>query len=107
MNDAVTSPRVFGRPLWSWAGALTTRYVQRPDGAWELRLRCRFSRRILWPLCRVLTGHRQARGEWGYGGNGMIDVFCAYCYFPWQVPAAETPSADLLVSLFHTWDVKP
>ena len=101
MNDTVTAPRVFGRPLWAWASAMTTRFVQHRDGDWRLRLRCRVARFILWPLCRALTGHRQARGEWGYGGGEMFDVFCAYCHFPWQVPVSETPSEHLLASLFH------
>ncbi len=101
----VKSPRIFGRPRWSWASALTTRWgdVRLRGGAPHVPLRwwCRLARRILWPLCRTLTGHRQAAGERGYGGNGMIDVFCAYCYCPWQVPASEMPSADHLVHLFH------
>ena len=99
MHEA-KSPRLFGRPMWSWSAALTTRWRVAADRVY-LPLRCRVARRVLWPLCRALTGHVMAAGERGYGGDGKVDVFCAYCYFPWQVPAAEMPSADHLVSLFH------
>ena len=108
MSNEVRSPHVFGRPLWSWAGALTSECYPHPTKRYPgghpvpvLKRRCRAARRIQWPLCRWLTGHRQAAGERGYGGNGQIDVFCAYCYFPWQVPASEMPSASHLVELFH------
>lgn len=101
MHGAVRAPRLFGRPMWSWSGALTTRFVPNGRGGWRLRWRCRLARRVLWPACRFLTGHRQALGETGYGGGGMLDVFCAYCYFPWQVPVEEYPSKRFLADLFH------
>lgn len=107
MSGPIRSPRVFGRPMWSWGGALTTRYGGGGPGRCHLKLRCRVARRVLWPLCRILTGHRQARGETGYGGGGTIDVFCAYCFFPWQVPVDEMPSAGFLVELFHGPTPKP
>ena len=91
MKGEVRSPIVFGQPLWSWASLLVH------GSSW----RCVAARRILWPLCLRLTGHRQAAGERGYGGGGQIDVICAYCHFTWQIPAAEMPSASHLVDLFH------
>lgn len=116
-TSAVQSPRIFGRPLWSWAAWLTTRFDDHPTDRWPnghpkgvLKRRCRIARAVLWPLCRALTGHRQALGETGYGGNGWISVFCAYCAYPWQIPASETPSAGHLVELFHGWptpEIKP
>lgn len=109
MTGPVRSPRIFGRPLWSWGGALTTRFVPDRRGTWRLRWYCWLGRRTLWPLCRWLTGHRQAAGETGYGGGGMLDVFCAYCCYPWQVPAEEMPSKAFLVDLFHgpTPEIQP
>ena len=101
MNGSVQSPRLFGHSMWFWTSVLTTRFVPDGHGGWRLPWRCRIARRILWPLCRALTGHRQALGETGYGGGGMLDVFCAYCSWPWQVPLEEMPSQQLLADLFH------
>lgn len=98
----VRSPRVFGRPLWAWTGALTLRGSISRDGRFSQPWYCRIGQRVLWPLCRWLTGHRQAAGERGYGGGGRIDVFCAYCHYQWQVPASEMPSAGHLVEIFHS-----
>ena len=87
----VRSPRIFGRPMWSWASQLV----------YGSTLQYHIARPVVWVICRVLTGHRQAAGERGYMG-GQIEVFCAYCCYPWTVPADEMPSAQHLVDLFHS-----
>ena len=96
MSSEVVSPRIFGRRMWVWASLLV--YGTDHGTTWH----CGVMRRLLWPLCQRFTGHRQAAGERGYGGGGMVDVFCAYCRYPWQVPASEMPSAQRLVDLFHS-----
>ena len=46
-------------------------------------------RRIVTWLCEHTGGHEQLPGDVGYGGGGMLDVWCKHCDYMFQVPIKE------------------
>lgn len=48
-------------------------------------------------LCLKTTGHEGSLTEYGYGGGKMMDRWCRWCNYRFQVPTSEEPSKQYLV----------
>jgi hypothetical protein len=64
-------------------------YLQSWALASMINRRCKPIGTALRWLCGKLTGHPPSKTEWGYGGGGMVDVYCRWCNQPIQIPLAE------------------
>ena len=53
-------------------------------------------------MCRLQRRHTEQESDWGYGMNGVVDLYCPNCLqIVRRVPLDDFPGNDAVFSVLH------